>query len=110
MVIHSINLRSFRLTTGIDGLKNNGLIRPLGGVPYGEKGRPEKAKSKSMPAAQNQPIPERPSNKTCQHPRVQVVAREEDQEFVECLECREVFDSSEFRDMSIEEEAEEDLT
>ena len=38
----------------------------------------------------------------CLHPRVQVVSRDEDTEFVECLECREVFDSSEFRDMEIE--------
>jgi hypothetical protein len=39
----------------------------------------------------------------CQHPRVQVVSRDEEAEFVECLDCREVFDSSEFKDMSIEE-------
>ena len=39
----------------------------------------------------------------CQHPRVQIVAREEDSEFVECLECREIFESSEFKDMDIEE-------
>ena len=39
----------------------------------------------------------------CKHPRVKVVAREEDSEFVECLECGEVFESSEFRDMDIEE-------
>jgi hypothetical protein len=39
----------------------------------------------------------------CQHPRVQIVAREEDAEFVECLECREIFDSSEFKDMAIED-------
>jgi hypothetical protein len=48
----------------------------------------------------------------CKHPRVQVVSREDDEEFVECLECREIFDSSEFKDMSIEEklpEAEPDL-
>lgn len=41
-------------------------------------------------------------SQTCSHPRVQVVSRDEDAEFVECLECREVFDSSEFRDMDIE--------
>ena len=40
--------------------------------------------------------------KTCLHPRVQVVSRDEDAEFVECLECREIFESSEFRDMDIE--------
>jgi hypothetical protein len=39
----------------------------------------------------------------CAHPRVQIVARDEDSEYVECLECREVFESSEFKDMAIEE-------
>ncbi len=39
----------------------------------------------------------------CKHPRVQIVAREEDCEFVECKECGEIFDSSEFKDMNIEE-------
>lgn len=39
----------------------------------------------------------------CKHPRVQIVARDEDGEFVECLECREIFESSEFKDMDIEE-------
>jgi hypothetical protein len=38
----------------------------------------------------------------CRHPRVQVVSREEDAEYVECMECREVFEWSEFRDMDIE--------
>ena len=38
----------------------------------------------------------------CLHPRVQIVSRDEDAEFVECLECREIFESSEFRDMDIE--------
>jgi Zn ribbon nucleic-acid-binding protein len=41
----------------------------------------------------------------CKHLRVQIVAREEDAEFVECKECGEVFESSEFKDMSIEERA-----
>ena len=39
----------------------------------------------------------------CRHPRVQVVSRDQDAEFVECLECREIFESSEFRDMDIED-------
>jgi hypothetical protein len=39
----------------------------------------------------------------CKHPRVQIVARDEDAEFVECLECREIFESSEFKDMAIED-------
>lgn len=42
-------------------------------------------------------------DKPCAHPRVQIVAREEDSEFVECLECREIFEASEFKDMAIEE-------
>lgn len=41
--------------------------------------------------------------KECKHPRVRVVAREEEAEFVECLECGDVFESSEFRDMDIED-------
>jgi hypothetical protein len=39
----------------------------------------------------------------CKHPRVRIVSRHEDTEFVECLECGEVFDSEEFRDMELEE-------
>jgi hypothetical protein len=42
-------------------------------------------------------------NASCKHPKVRVVAREEDVEYVECQECGEVFDSNEFRDMAIEE-------
>ena len=44
-----------------------------------------------------------PVNQKCRHPRVQIVARAEDSEFVECLECREVFESSEFKDLAIED-------
>jgi hypothetical protein len=42
----------------------------------------------------------------CKHPRVRIVSRHEDTEFVECLECGEVFDSEEFHDMVIEETVE----
>lgn len=41
--------------------------------------------------------------KLCRHPRVRVVAREDDAEFVECQECGDVFEASEFKDMAIEE-------
>ena len=44
------------------------------------------------------------SMERCQHPRVRIVAREEDSEFVECKECGEIFESSEFKDMIIEDE------
>ena len=41
--------------------------------------------------------------KPCSHPRVQIVARQEDSEFVECLECGDIFETSEFKDMAIED-------
>ncbi len=50
------------------------------------------------------PAPDKKSNMApCKHPRVQIVAREEDSEFVECLECGDIFESSEFKDMHIED-------
>jgi len=56
-------------------------------------------KSPSQPdAAPRQP---------CKHPRVQIVSRDEDAEFVECVECGDVFESSELRDMNIEERIQE---
>jgi len=55
------------------------------------------------------PAPEKNSTeKLCRHPRVRVVAREEDAEFVECLECGEVFEASEFKDMAIEDNIQQD--
>ncbi len=51
----------------------------------------------------SQPPENRSGTNQCRHPRVQIVSRDEEAEFVECLECGEIFDSSEFRDMSIEE-------
>ena len=44
----------------------------------------------------------------CKHPKVRIVSRLEDTEFVECLECGDVFDSEEFHDMEIEESVEKD--
>ena len=41
--------------------------------------------------------------KPCKHPRVQIVSRDEDAEYVECMECGDIFESSEFKDMNIEE-------
>lgn len=66
-------------------------IQPPSGVPAND---PRGA----TPAPQNKAM-EQP----CRHPRVQIVSRDEDSEFVECLECREIFESSEFKDMDIEE-------
>ena len=41
--------------------------------------------------------------KVCKHPKVRVVAREEDAEYVECQECGDIFEASEYKDMAIEE-------
>jgi transcriptional regulator of NAD metabolism len=54
------------------------------------------------------PQPQNAGQQPCKHPRVQIVSREEDAEFLECLECREIFEASELRDMSIEENIEGD--
>lgn len=42
----------------------------------------------------------------CKHPIVKIVSRDEDAEFVECQTCGEIFDSTEFHDIAIEEEEE----
>ena len=47
--------------------------------------------------------PSSPDLKPCKHPRVQIVSRDEDAEYVECMECGDIFESSEFKDMNIEE-------
>ena len=47
--------------------------------------------------------PQKTSADQCKHPQVQIVSRDEDAEYVECKECGEVFESSEFKDMAIEE-------
>ncbi|HUB02539.1 MAG TPA: hypothetical protein VL983_07630 [Terriglobales bacterium] len=43
------------------------------------------------------------SRELCKHPEVQIVSRDEDSEYVECKECGDIFESSEFKDMRIEE-------
>jgi hypothetical protein len=42
----------------------------------------------------------------CKHPIVKIVSRTEEAEFVECQSCGEIFDSTEFSDIAIEEEVE----
>jgi Zn ribbon nucleic-acid-binding protein len=39
----------------------------------------------------------------CKHPKVRIVAREDRVEYFECLECGEVFDSEELRDVTTDE-------
>jgi transcription initiation factor TFIIIB Brf1 subunit/transcription initiation factor TFIIB len=48
------------------------------------------------------------SPEQCKHPQVQIVSRDEESEYVECQECGEVFESSELKDMAIEETKEPD--
>ena len=43
----------------------------------------------------------------CKHPKVRVVAREEDVDYVECLECGEVFDADEYQEIT-QDSAEQD--
>jgi len=45
----------------------------------------------------------------CKHPRVQIVSRDEESEYVKCQECGDVFESSELKDMAIEEKKEPDM-
>jgi hypothetical protein len=59
---------------------------------------------KSPPARQTADM-----KQPCKHPRVQIVSRDEDSEFVECKECGEIFESSEFKDMNIEERTQEEI-
>jgi hypothetical protein len=56
------------------------------------------------------PPPGTKTRQPCKHPRVQIVSRDEDAEFVECKECGEIFESSEFKDMNIEERIEDSET
>ncbi len=48
------------------------------------------------------------SREQCKHPWVQIVSRDEESEYVECQECGDVFESSELKDMAIEEKKEPD--
>ena len=55
-----------------------------------------------QPCCLNYPT-QRSERPMCKHTRVQIVAREDDVEFVECVECGEIFEASEFRVMAIED-------
>lgn len=56
-----------------------------------------------MTAKSPLPPPNVNTKQPCRHPRVQIVSRDEESEFVECKECGEIFESSEFKDMNIED-------
>jgi len=60
------------------------------------------------PSQPSQPTKQKVSREQCKHPQVQIVSRDEETEYVECKECGDVFESSEFRDMAIEEKKDPD--
>jgi hypothetical protein len=60
-----------------------------------------------MTLSQQSQSPQKKVNpEQCKHPRVQIVSRDEESEYVECQECGDVFESSELKDMAIEEDKE----
>ena len=69
---------------------------PSRGTHPGANPDPMTAKSPASPPNVNAKQP-------CKHPRVQIVSRDEESEFVECKECGEIFESSEFKDMNTED-------
>jgi hypothetical protein len=60
------------------------------------------------PSQRSQSPQQKVSPELCKHPRVQIVSRDEESEYVECQECGDVFESSELKDMAIEEKKESD--
>lgn len=76
--------------------KNSGTIRPWAKHSFRDYPDHMTAKSPASPQNVNTKQP-------CKHPRVQIVSRDEESEFVECKECGEIFESSEFKDMNIED-------
>jgi len=59
-----------------------------------------------MSSQSSQSSPKKVSREQCKHPQVQIVSRDEEAEYVECQECGDVFESSELKDMAIEEKKE----
>ena len=60
------------------------------------------------PMPSSQPAKQKITRELCKHPQVQIVSRDADSEYVECKECGDVFESSEFKDMAIEERKDPD--
>jgi hypothetical protein len=56
-----------------------------------------------MPSQPSQSSQQRIGREQCRHPQVQLVSRDEETEYLKCRECGEVFESSELKDMAIEE-------
>jgi Zn ribbon nucleic-acid-binding protein len=73
-----------------------------------EQGAIRPGMSPAQPPNFSNPASRASMQKQCRHLRVQIVAREEDSEFVECVDCGDIFESSEFKDMAIEEATTDD--
>lgn len=46
----------------------------------------------------------------CSHYRTQIIAKDENGQFVECLDCKEIFESSELEDSDLKDDIKEDLS
>jgi hypothetical protein len=46
----------------------------------------------------------------CPHARTQIIARDENGQFVECLDCKEIFESSELEESEPKENIKENLS
>jgi hypothetical protein len=69
----------------------------------------ERIVGRFMTSSQQSQSPQKKvSPEQCKHPRVQIVSRDEESEYVECQECGDVFESSELKDMAIEEKKDPD--
>ena len=68
----------------------------------------EKCPESMMTSQPSQPSPDYAGKNPCRHPRVQIVTRDEDSEYVECVECGDIFESSEFKDMALEDNKDSD--
>ena len=82
-------------------------ITPIQGHDSDSRSRDEnigKFMTPSQPSESPQP---NVNPEQCKHPRVRIVSRgvsrSDETEYMECLECGDVFESSEFQDMAIEE-------
>jgi hypothetical protein len=42
----------------------------------------------------------------CEHPRTEIIARRDGVDYVECLECRQIFEAEDLEPVAVEEEEE----
>lgn len=43
----------------------------------------------------------------CDHPRTEIIARREGIDYVECLDCRQIFEAEDLEQVSVEEDEDE---